>query len=296
MPEQSGGRTDSKDRSSDPSHRKRSNNDHISGSPYPGRIHELQGCIYDTGHGAKDQFSRTTREISEYISRTYNGGGEFLNAFDPASLGFDPIVYPPDPDATASHIDIKKWEILHRQASDRARNRMMVSEQAFGVILGQCSPAVRDRLSAHSAYSHIKANLDVIRLLNLIRSSLYTGSTSKRRQHSSQEGMEKLMTFKQTPRMSNARYLERFKELVEIVEHSGLSISPSDDVLAEELRDIAQDPTNPTKQETQEAKRASKEKYYSVLFLRHSDKRRYGTSSPTLKTITPGVVMSTLTP
>ena len=81
---------------------------------------------------------------------------------------------------------------------------MTVAEQAFSVILGQCAPAARDRISAHATYFGIQQALDVIELLKLIRVSLYTGSTTKKTEHSAQEAIERLVLFKQGPKMTNA--------------------------------------------------------------------------------------------
>ena len=256
--------------------KKKESGEHIRMSSYLGKITDLKGYVYDVGYGARDQFARTTKEIGEYIARTHKNAGEFINALDPDNLGFEPIPYPADPDPLANRIVLKKWEDRYKEAADKERARKSVSEQAFSVILGQCSPAVRDRIQAQRIYAHVKADLDVIELLRLIRTSLYAGGTSKKTEQSAQEAVERLMMFKQGSRMSNARYLERFKELVEIVDHFGIPLGAAEDTLVAIIQETANDPLDPTEEEMRDAKKIANERFYSIMFLRHADRARYG--------------------
>ena len=75
--------------------------------------------------------------------------------------------------------------------------------------------------------------------------------------------------------MSNARYLEKFKELVEIVQHFGLTLAlPT--TLVNTVQETANDPLNPTEEELQEAKDTASERFYAIMFLCHADRKRYG--------------------
>ena len=117
MSEQSGGSAPqdvpSSSRVANTPKKKKGNSEHLRRSTYPGKIDELKGHVYNVGYNSRDQFASTTKEIGENISRTYKGAGEFLNAFDPSALGFDPIVYPidPDPNAKSGRQDSRKLPI-----------------------------------------------------------------------------------------------------------------------------------------------------------------------------------------
>ena len=256
--------------------RKKLPEEHLRTSSYAGKVPELKGYVYDVGYKGRDQFARTTKEIAEYIARTYKGAGEFVNALDPSNLGFPTIVFPPDPDPLANRIVMKKWETHYREAAEKERIRNVVSEQAYSVILGQCSPAVRDRIEAQHNYTTIQQDLDIIELLKLIRNSLYAGATSKKHEQSAQEALERLVLFKQGHRMTNATYLEKFKELTEIMEHFGYNLGATEETLVNIVQQSAVDPLNPTEAELQDAKKVAKERFYAVMFLRHADRRRYG--------------------
>ena len=137
-------------------------------TPFQGKTEPLKGHVFDVGPKSRDQFSRTTKEIGEYISRAYKNGGEFLNALNPDDLGFTDITLPANPQATASPSEVKIWEIEYKEARDRQRNREEISKQVFAVILGQCSEGVRDRITAHHTFETVQAQCNVISLLELI--------------------------------------------------------------------------------------------------------------------------------
>ena len=60
---------------------------------FQGRIEALQRHVYDLHpiRTGTDTFANTTREIAEYIARTYKGGGEFIQAMDPETLAFEEL-------------------------------------------------------------------------------------------------------------------------------------------------------------------------------------------------------------
>eukprot|EP00957_Ditylum_brightwellii_P087705 6678881-Ditylum_brightwellii.AAC.1 len=148
--------------------------------------------------------------------RTSKNAGEFISAFDPEDLGFAPITYPPDCNENATRIAFKKWKKRYNQAEDLVVKRKVNTDKAFGVVLGQCSRNIREILdSKKDLFGPIKANLNVIRLLTLIRDLLYTGATTKKHKVSKQEALSRLFCFKQGPAMSDSKFLERFSELVE---------------------------------------------------------------------------------
>jgi hypothetical protein len=89
-------------------------------------------------------------------------------------------------------------------------------------VIGQRSPAVRNRLEAHATWAAIHASLDVIRLLQLIRTSLFSGAMSRHTMHALIEAQDVLMLFRQTTRMTNGAYFDKFKALLlEVYQHLG---------------------------------------------------------------------------
>lgn len=198
---------------------------------FEGAVPLLKDYVYDvtSARNGKDSFQRTTEAIGEHIARTYKQGGEFVQAFNPTNLGFAPITDPTRPADPTDVFDMEQWKIDIRRASDKRKDREELCKQAYAVVIGQCSRTVRDRLQGSTTWNTIHAQSDVISLLKLIRTSLFSGATSRHHVHALQEAQDDFMSLYQHHRMSNAMYLERFKDTYAVYKHLGGKIGLSDD-------------------------------------------------------------------
>ena len=81
MSKQSGGKTTAPKKNSNKDNlttQKKARNNFNSGqrdrapryTPFQGKTDSLKGHVFDVGPKSRDQFSRTTKEIGEYVSRT----------------------------------------------------------------------------------------------------------------------------------------------------------------------------------------------------------------------------------
>ena len=78
-------------------------------SSFQGKTTDIKDHVYDTGPQSKDVFTRTTKEIAKYIACNHKGGGEFINAMNPDSLGFEKLKEPDDADPKDA-IAFEKWK------------------------------------------------------------------------------------------------------------------------------------------------------------------------------------------
>ena len=109
---------------------------------YQGKIDDLRTSVYDVspiGSGGMDSFHGTTKEIGEYIARTYKGGGEFIQAFNPSDLGFAPIDNPTAPGDNATMEEVEIWKLMFKSQHVRREAREELKKQAYAIVLGQCS-------------------------------------------------------------------------------------------------------------------------------------------------------------
>ena len=90
-------------------------------------------------------------------------------------------------------------------------------------------------------------------LLRLIRQCLYTGATRKKDTVSLQETEEALFFLKQGEHMTNHEYLEKFRDIIECVEHHGGEPGCQDSRVSPIIQQIAMDPTTPTSDEISKA-------------------------------------------
>ena len=85
--------------------------------------------------------------------------------------------------------------------------------------MGQCSPTVVNRIKASSMWNKINNSNNLMGLLRLIRTSMYTGATSKNAIHSLLDAQNKFFSFRQSSRITNAEYLRNFTALADQVVH-----------------------------------------------------------------------------
>jgi len=248
----------------------------VSSTAFVGKCEDIKEHVYDVtpGKSGFDVFAKTTREIGEYIARTIKDGGEFRTALDPEQLGFSPLAPPEDPVDENNAMQVKKWEIAYKAYNDAADRRAKATGQAFAIVLGQCSPTVIDRAKASPQWSLISNSDDLIGLLRLIRTSMYTGATSKNSMHSLIEARNKFYSFRQSSRMTNADYLRMFKGLVDAVEHLNGDLGTDHAVITERTLSSGGDPDD--NNDWSIMKETIREEYLAMHFFLHADVKRYG--------------------
>ena len=281
-----GDRDNRDDRDRDRRNRNRGHQRQVATSTkFEGKRPELKGYIYEVrGSGSNaDDFTKTTREIAEWIARNYeDGGADICNSIDPDKLAFDPFPAIAPPSATATAVELKLWEFDIKQRYHEELKRKQLSNLAYATVLGQCSRAVRDRLEASSRWATISTSNDVIALLKLIRSSLFSGATTRHTLHALQDAQDKFYSFRQTEKMSNADYLAQFKNLYDAMtalgSDNGVTFNPPPEFLGH-----AVDIDNPTPDELAVARARVTDEYLGVQLVRRSDPTRYGAMVAGLK-------------
>ena len=84
---------------------------------FDGRCEELTGHIYDYVNPPADQYTKTTREICEYIGHTYTYGEDTKIALK--TLMRPTLAMPQDPAENATQTAIKIWEEQIKQYMQR---------------------------------------------------------------------------------------------------------------------------------------------------------------------------------
>ena len=99
---------------------------------------------------------------------------------DPEDLGFEIILEPADPAVGASAIKMEKWKTRYKNWDILTTKRAEASKAAYAVLIGQCSNAMKDRMKTYPQWAGIQSRLNIIGLLELIRTSMYAGTASKK--------------------------------------------------------------------------------------------------------------------
>jgi hypothetical protein len=201
------------------------NNNNTTRGPFKGKATDLHGFIYDIGlpNSNNDLFSKTTKEITEHVSCTIEGAGDFRLVMVSLTL---PTLMPPSAPANApgtnepSWFDKEQYKLQYSEYIKKTDKRSFVQAKVFPLVLGQCSCTIRFHLEASPDWNTINTSSDVLELLKLIQKSMYTKSTNRHPTHTLYEAEAALIKFRQGDDMSNSDFLEKFKSLLDIYIHA----------------------------------------------------------------------------
>ena len=263
--------SDSGGNSRNNSNRNRGRNRHGGNSDrFEGKCEDLKGFVYDVQHSdATESFQKTTQEIAEYISKEYEKAGEFRTAL--VNLKFEELVEPIISDSDAENkVEVLKYERLVKAYDARVEARTKNEGKAFPLILGQCSPAMRDRLEAADSWRGINAATNVIGLLKLIQTTCATKQSKQEASHTLLEAYRDFFSFRQL-RLNNSDYLQAFKDRLDVLERLAGPIGQDDERV---LQYYGARVTSGTSHA--DAKEACREQFIATTFLFGADKQRYG--------------------
>jgi hypothetical protein len=140
---------------------------------FEGKCDDLSGYIYDCADPkqAADMYTNTTKEISEYVGRTYKYGGEMRQVVMKVRLSVWPIPddIPGDSSAGAKIIWKNRLTEYVKRESVLAENVKTV----YSLIWGQCTDIMRQKIASHSDYETIEDVSDAIGLLKTIKSIMF---------------------------------------------------------------------------------------------------------------------------
>jgi hypothetical protein len=188
---------------------------------FEGREPSLKGYIYDsTGERNPDQYIKTTKEITNYVGRTYTKyTAEFTQAV--RDLELDDPTAPADPDPT-NPIAFEMWKLELKEHKVKEQEYANFRAGLYNVVLGQCTEALQDKLKSHTDYPN--AYQDGIALLTIIKTLTYTFEERRKLSDALCDIKEMFYSFRQGKHQSLQRYHELFLSQVEVLEEVGVTI------------------------------------------------------------------------
>ena len=243
---------------------------------FEGREDKLNGHIYDLSSKQSDMYTKTTKEIAEYIGRTFKYGDDTKRAvLTLATITFNEPNYPGD---TATKPEMKIWEKEideHMKMKNHYKQNM---KSAYNLIWGQISEALRTKLEAMNSHENIANAADCIGLLKNIKNISYNYQSEKLKRQALHEAKRRFYVMYQDRTMSVQDYFDKFNNLVKVIEHCGGSIV-DEQMLIDEL-EIETDPPilliNATDADKLKARTSAKEKALAIAFILSADRNRYG--------------------
>lgn len=186
------------------------------------------------------------------------------------------FVEPEDPGETASEKRKAIWKEKIRKFVNREETLEENIASVYSLILGQCTEVMRAQLEASKNWPKIKREKDGLKLLTEIKTICFNYQSQKYSPQAVHEAQYRFYHFHQGQNMTIQAYLEKFQNIVDVIEHvgGGMVISPAIYKTAASNLDIIVETTNQA--EKMKLSYAAYDLYLAIAFIMHSDRRRYG--------------------
>lgn len=150
----------------------------------------LKGHIYDaSGARQSDQFIKTTKEIAEFVGRTYKYGGDIRLSVETLTI---PIMTPTlDYEEGAGRTAIRIWE---KSVDEHVRRMSQPTENIktlYSLVWGQCNDVVRQKAESHDLFAATSATGDGLALLTILKGISFQFQSQKYVGHSIHEALKR---------------------------------------------------------------------------------------------------------
>jgi len=114
---------------------------------FEGKCDDIKGHIYDCSDARQsDLFVKTTKEVAEYVGRTYKYGGDIWLAVENLELSI--INKPSDPPAGATRTQECIWE---KQVDEYVKRSNYLNENIktlYSLVWAQCTDVMQQKVEA----------------------------------------------------------------------------------------------------------------------------------------------------
>jgi hypothetical protein len=192
----------------------------VTRTKFEGKCDKLKGHIFDCSDSRQaDQFTKTTKEIAEYVGSTYRHGGDARRMIE--TLEKPILRLPPDPPDDAPRSAVRLWE---KRVDEVAKREAFLEENLktiFSIVWGQCTDIMRQKLEALEEFAEMSNSLDGIALLKAIKDQSFNFQSQKKLHHALHESTRRFYLLQQGRHVTVQHYLEQFQNAVDVLEHSG---------------------------------------------------------------------------
>jgi hypothetical protein len=189
---------------------------------------------YANPRQAADIFTKTTREICEYVGRTYKYGADTKTVLETLTTPVFPE--PTDPPTGATRTQERIWE---KQVDEHVKRGSMLTENlktAYSLIYRQCSDALHAKFESRPNHAAIEAAADPIGLLENIRTVMFQFQLQRYSPLALHEAKRRFYMFSQDRHMTCQQYYyATFKNNVEVIEYCGGALSQDPGLVDAEL-------------------------------------------------------------
>jgi hypothetical protein len=238
---------------------------------FEGRCEDLKGHVYESIDARQaDQYTKTTREIAEFIGRTYKFGMDTRLSIK--NMKIFVIEQPEDSPEDATQTEFRIWE---KSVDDYVKRKTILTENiktAYSLIWGQCSIVMRQKVETCTDFFMISQKGDAVGLLKLIKDAAYNFQVQKYVPQVLHEAKKRFYNCHQLRHQSTQAYFEYFQNQVEVITHVR-GFSGNDPAL---INKIAKDFSKGVKELSDRDKDKAQDEFLATAFLSGADCSCYG--------------------
>jgi hypothetical protein len=182
---------------------------------FDGKCEELKGHIFDcTDVRQSDQYSRTVKEIAEYVGRTYKYGADARMAVE--QLARPTLEVPRDPPDNATKTELRIWE---KKVDEFVKRETYLDENLktiYSLVWGQCTDIMRQKVESLETFEAMSSTYDGIGLLKAIKDVVFNFQSQKYLPHALHESTRRFYLCQQARHITTTVYLEQFQNVVDV--------------------------------------------------------------------------------
>jgi hypothetical protein len=130
----------------------------------------------------------------------------------------------PTPYTGSDPIEMKIYELRIAQYINNQQKLEKECKKLYTKILGQCINYMISKLNTLPTFKEMQVNKDPVTLLQVIKGLTFKFDNEKEYEMSLVKAIDKLYQTYQTKDLSNIQYLEKFNNLINVIEHYGGTI------------------------------------------------------------------------
>jgi hypothetical protein len=262
-----------------PRNRNQQNARRTSNAPtFKGSVKEMNGHVfqcYGETSSNKTQFNRTIEELDGYVGINFKHSEDIKKMVK--TMEDKEFTEPKDPKDDATKTQLKIWEKSVENYVKRTDTYEDNKSTLYSVLWGQCSDTMKTKIRSITVYDTMSEHSDSLTLLKEIKGISYRFESKDNLYMSMDDAKALFYTNKQAHDESNADYLNKFKDMCQVIEHYGGSLCDDKATIDQEEITIQLNDSKDTNEEIRiEAKDIAKNKSMAMAFLKRSDKGRYG--------------------
>jgi hypothetical protein len=247
-----------------------------------GKIDQLEGHIYDVASSSPtDSFTRTTEEIALYVSSNLDRAGEYRTGLVNMLLPPVPRPVPPEDQSDVVLAALFGEEIkMYSRALESRRNNQ---GKVFGIILGQCTKAMKDQIEADPNWATVNDSTDVIGLLKLIRAHSHGAQPKREASHMLLDAIQEFYGYRQeyvkdreTVIMGVSEYYQGFRERLENLERVHGPVGQDEPRVLAYMSDVMHVTSSmPNEVAIRQAKTACRERFLATTLIFHASPSKF---------------------